>query len=187
MRRKPRPKSGNSKVSDAPRDTDPQPGNDVSWSPSVDAGAGMGLSARIADLRVVEVATKQELCDLVTHLFDVRSQPVIGLTLMEGTPLTLLPPRGVRALIHSDPRIYIIRNASLLRTLNSRLGASLALRACCARIWWPGLTSTSDPLDHPLIAQLAGERADSLLDELAQRRWHFLERDPATRQVRLAL
>jgi hypothetical protein len=129
---------------------------------------GAGLAERIGDLGVVEVRTKQELRGLVGYLLEERSQPVIGLARMEGAEMTVLPPRGVRVIVGPKPRIYVIRRDSLLGQLTKALSRGLTLTEGAARIWWPGLTRTSDPFDHPLVSQVESEQAGSLFEEFAR-------------------
>lgn len=125
------------------------------------------LVDRIEELGVIEVGTKQALSDLVGYLLGDRAQPAIGLTLMEGAEMTVLPPRAVRTIVGPEPRIYVVRKDYFLRRLNKALG-SCGLGLGQARIWWSGLTPNSDPLDHPLVPELLDERVDSLLEEFAR-------------------
>lgn len=135
---------------------------------SLSGGMGAGLAERIGDLGVVEVRTKQELRSLIGYLLGERSQPVIGLAPLEGADMTVLPPRGVRAIVGPDPRIYVLRRDSLLGQLTKALGRGLTVTVGAARIWWPGLARTSDPFDHPLVLQVDSEHAGSLLEEFAR-------------------
>ncbi len=141
---------------------------DDSASSSLSGGTGAGLAERIGDLGVVEVVTKQELRSLLGYLLGERGQPVIGLALLEGAEMTVLPPRGVRAIVGPDPRIYVLRRDSLLGQLTKALGRGLTVTVGAARIWWPGLARTSDPFDHPLVLQVDSEHAGSLLEEFAR-------------------
>jgi hypothetical protein len=135
---------------------------------SLAGGIGGGLAERIGDLGVFEVGTKHELRSLLGYILGERSQPVIALALMEGAEMTVLPPRGVRAIVGPDPRIYVIRRDALLGQLAKALGRGLAVTVGAARIWWPGVTRTSDPFDHPLVVQVESEHAGSLLEEFAR-------------------
>jgi len=139
-----------------------------SRSASLSGGRGDGLAERIGDLGVVEVGTKQELRSLVGYLLGERSQPVIALALLDGADMTVLPPRGVRAIVGPGPRIYVLRRDALLGQLTKALGRGLTLTVGAARIWWPGLARTSDPFDHPLVVQVESEQAGSLLEEFAR-------------------
>src|SRR5271166_4398421 len=112
--------------------------------------ARKALVDRIEELGVIEVGTKQAFSDLVGYLLGDRTQPAIGLTLMEGAEMTVLPPRAVRVVVGPEPRIYAVRKAYFLRRLNKALG-SCGMGVGQARIWWPGLTTDSDPRDHPLV------------------------------------
>ena len=127
------------------------------------------LAERISELGVVDVRTKRELGDLVTHLLSDRGQPVVALAAIEGAELAVLPPRSVRAIIGPDPPIYAILQEGLLRRLTDALGSALTLTAGAARIWWPGLASGSDPRDHPLVSPIEVVRAGGLLEEFARR------------------
>jgi len=142
---------------------------------------GDGPSGSIGGLGVVEVQTEPELLSLVEYVLGDRCQPVIALASMGQAHMAVLPPRGVRAIIGSAPPIYVIRCAYLLGRLADALGGALALTAGAARIWWPGLSTASDPLDHPLVVQMESERADSLLEEFA------LQFDLSRPRVRVAI
>lgn len=133
-----------------------------------DRGVGESLERRVAELGVVEVASRQAVRDLVARLLGVRGEPVVGLALMEGAEVTVLPPRAVRRVIGAGPPIYILRREYFLRQLSSALGRRLGLTVGAARIWWPGLCHGSDPADHPLILHVERERADSFIREFAR-------------------
>ena len=131
--------------------------------------SGGSLAERISELGVVDVRTKRELDSLVAYLLGDRGQPVVALAAIGGVELAVLAPRSVRVIVGPGPPIYAILQEGLLRRLTDALGSALTLTAGAARIWWPGLASSSDPRDHPLVSPLEVERAGGLLEEFARR------------------
>jgi hypothetical protein len=105
---------------------------------------------------VVVVHDRRELQGMERDVLSpIRDQPVIALVAGGDFDVPVLAPSEVRKIVGKGPRIYVIED-SLLEHL--RLPSSVALsRGSSARIWQPGITSESDPDDHPVVCPLEGE------------------------------
>jgi cell division septum initiation protein DivIVA len=97
-----------------------------------------------------------------------RVQPVVGLTSLEEINEPVLAPRLVREIVGVRPRIYYVPGEYLLRRLQVMLGRRLALPAGSARVWWPGMSTRSDPAAHPLVLALDSESQAHMLAELSR-------------------
>ncbi len=97
-----------------------------------------------------------------------RVPPVNGLTCLDETNEPVLDLRLVREIVGVGPRIYYVPGEYLLRRLQRMLGQRLALPAGGARVWWPGLTASSDSAEHPLVLALDSESQTHMLEERAR-------------------
>ncbi len=114
------------------------------------------------------VRTQQALRDMEAYLLSGdRGQPVVGLTRLPEINEPVLAPERVRAIMGAGPQIYYVPGEYLLRRLEGVLGRRLALPAGGVRVWWPGLTSRSDPGGHPFVLALDSESQTDLLAEFA--------------------
>jgi hypothetical protein len=112
-----------------------------------------------------------------------RAQPVVGLTSLEEINEPVLAPRLVREIVGVRPRIYYVPGEYLLRRLRGMLGQRLALPVGSARVWWPGMSTRSDPAAHPLVLALDSESQEHMLAELA--RLFHLSRPFVRSEIRL--
>jgi hypothetical protein len=130
------------------------------------------------------VADEQELLDLQAHLLHAnRTQAVVALALDEETEDIALWYQELRPIVGAVAQIYFILEESLLGRLREGLGHRLALSPGSARIWWPELSTRSDPGDHPLVLALEGESRTEVLAELA--RQFDLSRPHVRRELKL--
>lgn len=151
------------------------PGADTAMSPVAGArrryatepeGRTSSSARKSAKVRACEpdpivVRTSSQLASLEAYLLSSdRDQLAVALMPIESN---WLEPSDVRAIVGPAPRIYLVRGQFLLRL--QRIPGALALQSGSARIWWPGLTSDSDPADHPIVLPLAGESQQAVLDE----------------------
>jgi hypothetical protein len=86
------------------------------------------------------------------YLHCTRTQPAIGLVCQRHTDELALALRSIRQVVGPRVRIYQISCDALVDRLQRTLGLALAVGYGGARIWWPGLTVNSDPVDHPEVA-----------------------------------
>jgi hypothetical protein len=98
-----------------------------------------------------------------------RREPVVGLARLDEIDEPVLDPQRVREVVGVGPRIYYVPGEYLLRGLQGMLGQRLALQAVSARVWWPCLSTGSDPAAHPLVFALDSESQADMLAEFASR------------------
>jgi hypothetical protein len=98
-------------------------------------------------------------------LSHARMHPTIGVSIVNESASQELLCSLIRAIIGDGARIYLITDNLLLSRLQTTLGRSLTLPSDAIRVWWPGLSLRSDPTDHPLILEMAGEDYESLMVE----------------------
>lgn len=120
----------------------------------------------------VTVRTSQDLRRFEADLLGSRDTPVVAITSPADARRPVLAPEDVRTAVGVPCGIYLIGGEHLLRRLRSVLGEALTVTRGAARIWWPALTTRSDPADHPLVLVAEGERT---LDTLAEftRQFHL--------------
>ncbi|HEV3048095.1 MAG TPA: hypothetical protein VGY13_12135 [Solirubrobacteraceae bacterium] len=147
-----------------------------SWLDSQAAGLGGGAILVEDELRVQA---------LLEDLLDPRRVGVvIGLApSFDDEDEPVIPVREVRPIAGPHARIYRVLGEFPLQRLDEELGGRLTLCADAARIWWPGLTRSSDPGDHPLVMALDGESATATLGEFA--RQFDLSRPHVRREIRV--
>ncbi len=160
----------------APSPTDALP---VSLSPESLERVGHGADA--ADLGVVR--SEAEIEQLEELLYGARNTPVVVLTQSEETLQPVLPPQEVRAIVGPGAALFYVPGERLLRRLAEVLGRPLAVYRGAARVFWPELSSDSDPGDHPLIMIIDGELEREALREFA--RQFDLSRPNVRREVRM--
>ncbi len=97
-----------------------------------------------------------------------RLLPVVGLACLEEINEPVLDPQRVREVVGVGPRIYYVPGEYLLRRLQGMLGQRLALPAGSARVWWPCMSTRSDPAAHPRVLALDSESQADMLAEFAR-------------------
>jgi hypothetical protein len=153
------------------------------------AGAPRGQWAA-ADVRVTRVMPAEplvvrgqaSLLSMTTHLLLAeRAHPVIGLasSLSDGES-AVLAPSNIYEITGPSVRIYLLPDEDVLGELEAVLGRRLTLTPGAARIWWPGLTTRSDPADHPLVLPLEGGESEA--DVLAEFMCQFRLSEPHVRR-----
>jgi hypothetical protein len=131
----------------------------------------------------IVVRGSAELRSLEAYILGERQHPAIGLTPSPTTGTPAFAPSAIRKLVGPGARIYFIPGTFLLRRLEGVLGRQLAPAAGAARIWWPGLSTRSDPEDHPLVLRLEDESDESALEEFV--RCFDLSRPRVRREIQL--
>ena len=97
-----------------------------------------------------------------------RSEPVIVVSSVAGSDYPVLSCAQVRRVVGEAPRVYELSGEFLLGRLEGALGPRLALRQESARVWWPGLTTSSDPGDHPLLLAMDSGSSEEFLEQFAR-------------------
>jgi hypothetical protein len=134
-------------------------------------------------LLVVRSEAESQLL-LADLLSGERVHAIVALACVEQTDEPLLWHEEVRTIVGPKTRIYFIAEDELLDALRETLGRKLALTPESARIWWPGLSTRSDPCDHPLVLALEGEPRAEILAEFA--RQFDLSRPHVRRELKLS-
>ncbi len=149
---------------------------------ATDLDSSAHASALIDGPMVVE--DEPELSNLQAVLsYPDRTQPVVALALCEEeTDDIALWHEELRPIVGEHTQVYFLA-PHLLGSLREGLGRKLALLEGSARIWWPGLSTRSDPGDHPLVLALEGESRGDVLAEFA--RQFDLSRPHVRRELKL--
>jgi hypothetical protein len=143
----------------------------------------LSLHSTLIGERPAIIEEEHALLDLEARLLDPdRAQPVVAIALYEDTDETALWHQELRPILGPETQIRFIAE-ELLGRLREGLGRKLALSPESARIWWPGLSSRSDPGDHPLVLALDGERRTDVIAEIA--RQFDLSRPHVRRELKL--
>ncbi len=137
--------------------------------PRVRACASAGAVSAV-DGGVIVVRSQQALREMQAHLLSgERGCPVVGLSRLEEVNGPVLAAEQVRAIVGAGPRVYYLPGEYLLRRLQVVLGRRLALPAAGVRVWWPALSTRSDPGDHPFVLVLDSESQAGMLAQFARR------------------
>jgi hypothetical protein len=149
---------------------------------ATDLDSSARTSALIDGPMIVE--DEQELSSLQQCLlYPDRTQPVVALALCEEEADDIaLWHEELRPIVGEHTQVYFIA-PHLLGSLRKGLGRKLGLLEGSARIWWPGLSTRSDPGDHPLVLALEGESRVDVLAEFA--RQFDLSRPHVRRELKL--
>lgn len=159
----------------------PRPAVPVSRSPAACVQAAASRDPTTSS-PVVVLRNTQDLRSFEAYLFGERDRPVVALArLRSGGPV--VAPEEVRAIVGPRCAIYLIKGEHLLRRLGEILGAKLTVRLGQARVWWPGLTTRSDPADHPVVQPVEGDGPLEVLAEFA--RTFDLSRPHVRAEIRL--
>jgi hypothetical protein len=136
-----------------------------------------------SDAVLVVVRSEPGVWSLEDVLLSDRDAPVIVLTQSQDTLEPVLAPEKVRAVAGEAAAIYYMPGDYLLEQLRRTLGSALAVSRGAVRTFWPGLSTRSDPADHPLVPILEGELEVDALAEFA--RQFDLSRPAVRQEIRL--
>lgn len=141
------------------------------------------LQREVSDPEYVVVHSDEDLRRLGQEILGEREDPIVGVTLRDGTHEPVLRASDIRTVVGKRVRIYLLADDELLLGLREILGARLRLDAGTLRIWWPGAAVRCDPSDHPVVVGLEDEDYLDTLQELA--REFDLSRPHVRSQVRV--
>lgn len=138
--------------------------------------ARVGPPTYEAPAHVIVVRDADDVAGLVDAVLDrERLAPIVALTTRHNESQPALDADDVRAALDPHVPIYLIETGDLTRELEERLPPKLHVFGGAARIWWPGVSDSSDPRDHPLIQDRYGVYGTQTLDHLA----HAFAQGPA--------
>lgn len=137
---------------------------------SADRGGALGdtvVSPRRSSY--IEVTSPVAVGGLLAEIFSAeRAYPVVALTMSPYPGAPSFDPLEVRAVIPVEARLYLVPPGRFERELSASLPFGLGLAPSAVRIWWPGLSVRSNPLDHPMVRVWSADGEGRALAELAR-------------------
>jgi hypothetical protein len=116
----------------------------------------------------VELSSEPELSALAKRILDPRRDyPIVCLTARPGGRDPALSATAVREIVGPEVPIYFVRARRLTRYLGSLLPPRFDVWDGATRVWWPGVSETNDPLEHPRIYDPGGYYGEDYLGRLA--------------------
>ena len=121
-----------------------------------------------ADADCVELSSEPELSALAKRILDARRDyPIVCLTARPGEHDPALSATFVREIVGPGVPIYFVRTRRLTRYLGSLLPPRFDVWDGATRVWWPGVSERSDPIEHPRIYDPSGRYGQDSLQRLA--------------------
>jgi hypothetical protein len=116
----------------------------------------------------VELSSETECSALAKRIRDPqRDYPIVCLTARPGERDPALPAPGVREIVGPGVPIYFVPTRRLTRYLGSLLPPRFDVWDGATRVWWPGVSERSDPIEHPRIYDPSGRYGQDNLQRLA--------------------
>ena len=116
----------------------------------------------------VELSSETECSALAKRIRDPqRDYPIVCLTARPGEREPALPAPGVREIVGPGVPIYFVPTRRLTRYLGSLLPPRFDVWDGATRVWWPGVSERSDPIEHPRIYDPSGRYGQDNLQRLA--------------------
>ncbi len=103
------------------------------------------MTARRLTPDVVPAFVREEL------FAPTRQRPVVGLSTHVHPTRLLMDAERLAAELADHADVVVLETGEVTWTLSSELPPRLDVYGGAARIWWPGLTPSSNPHDHPLM------------------------------------
>jgi hypothetical protein len=141
------------------------------------------LQIEPSDPDYVVIQTADDLQRLSADILGDRDRPIVGLTLSVEGYEPVLAASDVRAVVGPGVRIYLIPDDDLLQEFQEMIGPRLKTERAAARIWWPGASVRCDPVNHPLVVALEGERPEDTFEEFTEQ--FHLSRPRVRREIML--
>jgi hypothetical protein len=146
----------------------PASGSDTFAGRSADGEAQSADAGETANADCVELSSEPECSALAKRIRDPqRDYPIVCLTARPGERDPALPATAVREIVGPGVPIYFVRTRRLTRYLGSLLPPRFDAWDGATRVWWPGVSETSDPLEHPRIYDPSGRYGPDNLQRLA--------------------
>jgi hypothetical protein len=116
----------------------------------------------------VELSSEPECSALAKRIRDLqRDYPIVCLTARPGERDPALSATAVREIVGPGVPIYFVRTRRLTRYLGSLLPPRFDVWDGATRVWWPGVSDTSDHIEHPRIYDPSGCYGEDSLQRLA--------------------
>ena len=143
-------------------------GSDTFADRSVDGEARSADPDETADADCVELSSEPECSALAKRIRDPqRDYPIVCLTARPGERDPALPATAVREIVGPGVPIYFVGTRRLTRYLGSLLPPHFDVWDGATRVWWPGVSETSDPIEHPRVYDPSGRYGQDSLQRLA--------------------
>ena len=88
-----------------------------------------------------------------------RTRPVVAVSSNPRDPAAALDPARLAVDIGDVADVYALETGEATWALSAALPSRLDVYGGAVRIWWPGLSATSSPRDHPLLFCFAPDEA----------------------------
>jgi len=116
----------------------------------------------------IVLSSERELTVLAEEILDPqRDYPIVCLTVRPGERDPALPATAVREIVGPGVPIYFVRTRRLTRYLGSLLPPHFDVWDGATRVWWPGVSERSDPIEHPRVYDPSGRYGQDSLQRLA--------------------
>lgn len=89
-----------------------------------------------------------------------RTRPVVAVTTLHNADKPTIDPGELALILGPQADVVALRTGDATWALTKALPSRLDVYNGAARIWWPGLSSTADPYEHPLLFMVASIDAD---------------------------
>lgn len=111
---------------------------------------GPEAPGQVTPVRRIQADDATELA-VRTLLDPARTRPVVAITTHRRSREPTIDPEDLAAKLAGAADIVVLETGEATWALSEALPSRLDVYDGAARIWWPGLTTTSAPYDHPLI------------------------------------
>jgi predicted RNA-binding protein with RPS1 domain len=113
------------------------------------------------------IGTPLDARNLAVRVKDItRKRPIVCVTIPRWGSTPLIDVDRLAADIGDAAALYVLPTGDLTWELTALLPPRLDVYGGAVRIWWPGLTETSAPRDHPLIFVRTREDSDRAIAEI---------------------
>jgi hypothetical protein len=117
---------------------------------------------------VISVESERQVRSLAEEILGgERDYPVVCLTARPGERTPGLSGERVRGIVGSGIPVYFIAAHRLTRRLGELLPERLGVWGGASRVWWPGVSGSSDPEEHLLVYDAHGVYGDYAYELLA--------------------
>jgi hypothetical protein len=97
-----------------------------------------------------------------------RRSAVVALTAPGENEQPAFAPGAIWMALAEPVPIYILASPYICWRFADSIGATLAVDGGSARVWWPGVTTESDPTAHPLVRYAPNEEPTARLERFVK-------------------